>query len=88
MGAITPIVRRADVSLKRTGDDALLLDARSDRVHVLNASAAKVWELCAKESTIDGLSAALAQEYGLEPGAVHGDVERIVETFRELGLLA
>ena len=80
-------VRRGDVSLKRTGDEALLLDERNGQVHVLNGTAAEVWELCAGDSTVEGVATALASSYGLGQEAVRDDVENIVETFRELGLL-
>jgi Coenzyme PQQ synthesis protein D (PqqD) len=82
------IVLRENVSLRRTGNDALLLDTSLDRVHVLNGTAADVWELCASEPTVEELAAALASEYGLELDRARSDVESILATFRELGLLA
>jgi PqqD family protein of HPr-rel-A system len=81
------IVRRGDVSLKRTGDEGLLLDERSGKVHVLNGTAAEVWELCSSSPTLDGLTAGLARAHALDAATVREDVERVVERFRELGLL-
>jgi hypothetical protein len=81
------IARREDVQLTRTGGEALLVDERGGGVHVVNRAAARLWELCEAEPTIDELAEALGGSYELPAAAVREDVERIVGTFRELGLL-
>lgn len=81
------VFARSDVTLQRVGREAILHDARSGQAHVINASAARVWELCDGRPT-DALLAAFAEPYGLEPEAVRADVERVLAGFRELGLLA
>jgi PqqD family protein of HPr-rel-A system len=77
---------RSDVTLQRVGPEAILHDASSGQAHVINASAARVWELC-DGRTMDDLLAAFAEPYGLEPETVRADVERVLTGFRELGLL-
>ena len=77
---------RGDVTLQRVGREAILHDARSGQAHVINASAANVWELCDGRSSED-LLIAFAEPYGLAPDVVRADVERVLAGFRELGLL-
>jgi PqqD family protein of HPr-rel-A system len=77
---------RADVTLQRVGPEAILHDALSGQAHVINASAARVWELC-DGRPMDDLLTAFAEPYGLAPEAVRDDVERVLAGFRELGLL-
>ena len=77
---------RGDVTLQRVGREAILHDARSGQAHVINASAARVWELCDGRPS-DQLLAAFAEPYGLAPEAVRADVERVLAGFRDLGLL-
>ena len=77
---------RTDVTLQRVGREAILHDARSGQAHVINASAARVWELCDGRPFAE-LLAAFAEPYGLTPQAVRADVERVLAGFQELGLL-
>lgn len=77
---------RGDVTLQRVGREAILHDARSGQAHVINASAARVWELC-DGRPFEDLLIAFAEPYGLAPDAVRTDVERVLAGFRELGLL-
>ena len=70
----------------------MLIDERRGSVHVVNHTAAQLWELCDGEPTAPELTDALADVYGLEEGAaarssVRQDVERILTTFGELGLV-
>ncbi len=81
-----PGTARADVTLQRVGREAILHDARTAQAHVINASAARVWELC-DGRTVDELVSAFAATYGRSPDAVRGDVERVLAGFRGLGLL-
>ncbi len=81
------ITRRQDVILTRTGDEALLVDELNGSVHVVNRSAARLWELCDGDPTIDQLVASMAGAYRVDDGAIRGDVETMVGTFRDLGLL-
>lgn len=78
---------RHDVTLQRVGREAILHDAAEGRAHVINASAARVWELCDGRS-MDDLLVAFAEPYGRAPDDVRADVERVLEGFRRLGVLA
>jgi coenzyme PQQ synthesis protein D (PqqD) len=84
--------RAPHVVLSRTGNEAALIDEKRRSVHVVNHTAAQLWELCDGEPTVPELTEALADAYGLEQDAgarssVRQDVERILTTFGELGLV-
>jgi hypothetical protein len=79
-------VARDDVTLQRVGREAILHDARTGQAHVINASAARVWEL-SDGRPLDHLLSAFAEPYGLTADAVRADVERVLLGFRELGLI-
>lgn len=79
-------VGRTDVTLQGVGREAILHDARSGQAHVINASAARVWEL-SDGRPMDELLTAFAEPYGLAPEAVRADVERVLAGFRDLGLM-
>lgn len=77
----------ADVSLQRVGDEAILHDRRNGRTHVINQSAARIWELCDGRATLDEITSAFAASYELPPENVRDDVVYILTKFRELGVL-
>lgn len=60
-------------------------DRQNGQAHVINASAARVWELCEGRS-FDELVAAFGTTYGREPETVREDVRRVLARFAELGL--
>ncbi len=85
-------MRAPHVVLSLTGDGAVLIDEKRRSAHVVNHTAAELWQLCDREPTVPELTDALADAYGLEQGSgarssVRQDVERILATFRELGLV-
>ena len=75
------------MTLERVGEEAILHDREGGRVHVVNGSAARLWELC-DGRPVDEIVAALAASYGAPPDAVRADVERAVAALRSLGVLA
>jgi PqqD family protein of HPr-rel-A system len=81
------VTRRQDVVLTMTGGEALLIDEQSGSVHVVNGTAAQLWELCDGDPTVGELVDSIARVYELAREAVRDDVERMIVTFRELGLL-
>lgn len=77
----------AEVTLQRVGQEAILYDRQHGCAHVINDSAARIWELCDGHATIDEIVRAFAQAYNLPPSAVHDDVLSMITTFRTLGVL-
>lgn len=76
-----------DVQLTRTGDEAVLVDAANGSVHVVNSTAARIWELCRDEPTVGGLLAEMSREYQLPDDSLRPDVESMLATFCELRLI-
>jgi len=79
--------RNSDVTLQRVGDEAILYDRLNGRAHVINKSAARIWELCDGLATLDEIASAFGMFYDLPASAVQGDVIAILTTFRELRVL-
>jgi hypothetical protein len=77
----------ADVSLQRVGNEAILHDRRNARAHVINDSAARIWQLCDGRATLDEIVNAFAASYGIPPSDVRDDVVSILSKFRELRVL-
>lgn len=70
-----PARRSADLVARRQGSETLVLDTRSDTVHLLTADLARVWELCAPERTVADVVAAT----GLTAQTVSAAVSALLE---------
>lgn len=86
---MTARLRRADGILRReVGAEVMLFDPRSESLHVLNRTAAFVWDRLADQPTAGELVAALGERYEVGAGAdVEGDVARVIAELRGNGLV-
>jgi PqqD family protein of HPr-rel-A system len=69
------------------GQEAILHDRRNGRAHVVNESAAQIWELCDGQNTVDQIASAFAASYDVSVAIVQEDVRSILAKFRELRIL-
>jgi pyrroloquinoline quinone biosynthesis protein D len=79
--------RRADVVLQDVGGEAILIDPHTDEAHVLNGSAARLWQLCDGERTIDELAAEFGAVYDLSAADVIDDVREVIGELVKLKLI-
>ena len=80
-------VRSADATLQRVGAEAILHDRRNGRAHVINNSAARIWELCDGQANVEQITDKFAAAYAMPASEVYDDVVAILATFRELRVL-
>ncbi len=64
----------------------LLFNSRDRRLHVLNPSAAAVWDRLAHPTTVATLVADVAAAFAVEPASIRFDVERTLDQFVADGL--
>jgi Coenzyme PQQ synthesis protein D (PqqD) len=79
--------QRAGVTLERVGAEAILVDHAAGRAHVVNGSAARLWELLGAARDRESLIVAYAAAYALPADAVRASAERALDVFAALGLL-
>lgn len=84
----TPPTRSADVTLQRVGQEAILYDRRLGRAHVINDSAARIWDLCDGQASTAEITKSFAAAYDMAEAAVRDDVAQILTTFRTLHVLS
>ncbi len=68
-------------------EETIVVDPRTREVHLLNDTAARVWELLASSSTLEELTETLADEFEATPEAVRAGVEELLAGLRDKGLL-
>jgi hypothetical protein len=80
--------RAPDVMEARVSEDELvLLGPESEDYVGLNAVAADVWTRLARPTRFDALVAALAEDYDAPPETIADDLEPVIRTLSEAGLL-
>ena len=78
--------RKTSLVIQFVGNEVLVHDADRGKVHVLNATAGDVLELCDGTRTIADLTLALSESTGIDASIIEPDVVSIVGAFHELGL--
>ena len=68
-------------------DELTLYDPRSEVVHILNPTAAAVWQLADGVRKVSDISAQFAELFDMDLGEVEEDVQDILEQFQGAGLL-
>lgn len=79
--------RVAELPFNRLEEQILVVVARTREVHLLNESAARIWELLEAPATFEGLMEALREEYDLDPDGGEKEVEAVVTEMMGKGLV-
>lgn len=81
-------IARADVVLRRVGNEWVLFDAARDRAHVLNLTAALVWTYCDGTHAPGAIAEAISHEVaGAAKERIRDDIEGVLRRFASEGLL-
>lgn len=82
------IRRRSEIVRREVGNEVLLFDPRDDSLHVLNATAAVLWERLDGVRSLAELTAHLRDSFAVDAEAdVEADVRRIVRELRQRDLV-
>ncbi len=68
--------------------EAVLLDERENRLHLLNHTATLLWQLYDGLTTLDQLASEISEEIGVAREVVLGDLVAVTRHLAEEGLLA
>jgi PqqD family protein of HPr-rel-A system len=80
--------RDPDVPFQTLDEETIVVDPRTREVHLLNDTAARVWELLASAQSVDELTQALGEEYDAPVDELRAGVEELLAGFADKGLLA
>jgi hypothetical protein len=79
--------RRDDIIFQEIGGEAVLIDPIAGRSHVINGTAARIWNQLDGSTPPQAIAHRLADEYDVEATTARADVDRITSSFDTLGLL-
>lgn len=87
MTVSTRPLRNPDVWLRQADDENAVFDPASGKVHLLNATALAIWQLCDGETTIGEMVEAICKLSGLPQEVVEEDVSGILSEFEAAGIV-
>jgi PqqD family protein of HPr-rel-A system len=88
MERATGFRRDPGLPFQKLDEETIVVDPRSREVHLLNDTAARLWDLLDSSRSVDELADALAAEYDGAADVLRADVAEAIEIFRARGLLA
>ena len=80
--------RRADIVIQQIGRETVLQDRDRQRVHVVNGTAAWIWQRLDGTRASDDIASEMAEQFEVTVERAQRDVAEIVHSFERLGLLA
>lgn len=81
-------VSQADnVIWRRIGDDIVAIKDDGGSMHVLNKTAAFVWERCNGERNVDEIASQLCEHFDVSLEEAQADTREIVEKLTQVGIM-
>ena len=79
--------RDTDLPFQRLDEETIVVDPRRREVHLLNETAARIWELLESPHSLDELTAQLGDEYDVGESELRAAVVECVDGLTSKGLL-
>jgi PqqD family protein of HPr-rel-A system len=87
--AMTSWRRDPSLPFQRMDEETIVVDPRTREVHLLNETAARIWDLLETPASVEELCEALSDEYeGATPEALRAEIEGFLTDLGGKGLLA
>ena len=81
------VARNEDIVWRRIEDEIVAIGSDGFTVHVLNKTAAYIWDLCDGTKSLDEIAVCLCECYDVAPDEAIADVQDTIGKFEGLGLL-
>jgi hypothetical protein len=81
------IIQSEDIIWRRIGDDVVVIKDDGLATHVLNKTAAYIWEQCDGKRSIDDIAANLYQKYNVSLEEARADTRETVENLTKAGII-
>jgi len=79
--------RDGELPFQKLDEETIVVDPKRREVHLLNETAARIWELLASPQSVEDLTAALGDEYDVDEAELGDAVVECVEGLASKGLV-
>jgi uncharacterized protein YaiI (UPF0178 family) len=80
------IIQAKEIIWRRIGDDIVVIKDNGLATHVLNKTAASIWEMCDGKRSIDEITTRLCERFDVSFEEARADVREIIKKFIRLGI--
>ena len=84
---LAPLKRNPNVVYQEVEGELVLLDLGTESTYALNPVGARCWELLADHDDLDGIVAALLQEFDVDEAPLRADLDALLGQLRSAGLV-
>jgi hypothetical protein len=81
------MVQAKDIIWRRIGDEVVVIKDDGLATHVLNKTAALIWELCDGKRGINEIAAVLCERYDVSPEEARADIKETIENLIKVGIV-
>jgi hypothetical protein len=81
------IAQAEDIIWRRIGDDIVIIKDDGLSTHILNKTAALIWELCDGSHGIDEIAASLCERYDVSLEEARADTRETIEDLTKAGII-
>jgi len=81
------VAQSKDVIWRRIGDDIVVIKDGGLSTHVLNKTAAFIWEACDGKSGIDEIASKICERFEVAYDEAHSDVNNIVKVLTKASIV-
>jgi len=81
------IARAEDIIWREIDDDIVVIKDDGLKMHVLNKTAARIWEMCGGDVRPDEIAANLCERYDVSFERASMDVRNVMARMMEIGIL-
>ncbi|OGO32912.1 MAG: hypothetical protein A2Z29_01595 [Chloroflexi bacterium RBG_16_56_11] len=81
------IVKSEDIISRRIGDETVVIKDNGLSTHVLNKTAAYIWELCDGTYGLDAITGRVCERFDVGTEEAGTDVKATIDRLLEIGLL-
>ena len=81
-------VQRANTTLQDVGNELLVLDRETNRLHHLNPTASWIYRRCDGRTSVEAIVDALIEQFAIERETGERDLRQTLDQLRTLGLIS
>jgi hypothetical protein len=81
------IVQAEDIIWRRIGDDIVVIKDDGQSTHILNKTAAIIWEICDGNCGIDEIATKLCERFDVSYEQARADVRETIEILTQAGIM-